>query len=100
MSFLKPIRNQVYKLIPENSKVIDVGCGKGRLLYELSDKINYGLGIDINKKRIRFANKRKLDNLEFKVRNSEELNLKENFDIAIAMFMIHSLDYSSQMLNY
>ena len=95
--FLKPIRKQVYNLIPENSKVIDIGCGKGYLLRELSDKINYGLGININKRKIKYANKNKEDNLEFQICNSTNLNLKEKFDYAIAMFTIHSMNYFSQI---
>lgn len=91
------IRKQIYELIPKNSRVIDIGCGKGYLLRELSNKIKYGLGIDINQRKINFATKKKLDNLEFRVINTNKLDLKENFDVAIAMFMIHSLDYSSQI---
>lgn len=97
----KEIRKQISKLIPSDSKIIDIGCGKGILLQELSSKINYGLGVDINKKKIKFANKRVkkrgLNNLEFRVMDSGKLNLKENFDIAIAMFAIHEMDYETQI---
>ncbi|MCK5624896.1 methyltransferase domain-containing protein [Candidatus Pacearchaeota archaeon] len=47
------IISQVYNLISENSKVIDIGCGNGGLLFELSSKINSGLGIDINNQKIK-----------------------------------------------
>ncbi len=97
----KEIRKQVYKLIPVNSKIIDIGCGNGNLLQELSSKIKYGLGIDVNKKKIKFVNKKVkkecLNNLEFKVKDSEKLNLEENFDIAIAMFAIHEMGYETQI---
>jgi len=79
----KEIRQKVYDLISKNSNVIDIGCGKGKLLYELSNKINYGLGIDINKRKINFANKIKKSNLEFKVQNSKKI--KGKFDYSIAM---------------
>ena len=97
----KEIRKQVCKLIPSDSRVIDIGCGNGSLLYMASPKIKYGLGVDVNKKKIKFANKRVkkegLNNLEFKVMDSEELNLKKNFDIAIAMFAIHETNYETQI---
>lgn len=97
----RKIRKQVYEFIPSNSRVIDIGCGNGGLLRELSSKINYGLGIDINKKKIKSANKkaekRGLKNLEFKLIDSRKLGLKENFDIAIAIFAIHVMDYETQI---
>jgi len=97
----KEIRKQVCKLIPSDSRVIEIGCGNGSLLQKLSSKIEYGLGVDVNKKKIKFANKRVkkggLNNLEFKLMDSEKLNLKENFDIAIAMFAIHEMDYETQI---
>jgi len=97
----KKIRKQVCKLIPSDSRIIDIGCGNGSLLQKLSSKIKYGLGIDVKKKKIKFANKRVkkrgLNNLEFKLMDSGKLNLKENFEIAIAMFAIHEMDYETQI---
>jgi SAM-dependent methyltransferase len=84
------IRKQIYNLIPKNSKVIDIGCGKGKLLNYLSKKINYGLGIDIKK-----LNVSKKDNLEFKTINSK--NIIGNFDYSIAMFSLHSMNYATQI---
>lgn len=93
------IRKQVYNLIDENSRVIDFGCGDGEMLRDLSSKISYGLGIDKNKKEIRFAKdvtaKHEIKNLEFRVSDTKK-NLRENFDYSILMFVLHSLDYNSQ----
>ena len=67
----------------------------------MSPKIEYGLGVDVNKKKIKSANKRVkkegLNNLEFKVIDSKKLNLKENFEIAIAMFVVHEMSYRTQI---
>jgi len=84
------IKKQIYKLIPKNSNVIDIGCGKGELLNYLSKKINYGLGIDIKKLKVS-----KKENLEFKTINSK--NMTGNFDYAISMFSIHSMNYETQI---
>ena len=93
------IRKQIYELVDENSRVVDLGCGNGKLLRILSSKISYGLGIDKNKKEIRFAKQltenKKIKNLEFKVADASE-NLDEKFDYSILMFVLHSLDYNSQ----
>lgn len=98
MSFSSKIIRDIYILIPKNSRVIEIGCGKGKLLKELSEKIEYGLGIDINKRKINFANKNSKSNLEFKVNDAKELNnFKKKFDYAISMFTIHSVDYETQI---
>lgn len=92
----KKVRREVCDLISKDSKVIDIGCGKGFLLKELSKKIYYGLGVDVNKRKINFANKKLVHNLKFKVVNAKELD-EGMFDFGIVMFVIHSLDYKSQI---
>lgn len=92
--YLLPIRKQIYGLIPENSSVLDFGCGAGGQLTLLSDKIKYGLGIDINKRKIEIAKKQSKQNLEFLTYDAEEF-LKQNkqeFDYAICSMFLHSLD--------
>ena len=93
----KKIRQQIHRLIYKNSKIIDIGCGKGKLLNYLSEKINSGLGIDINKRKVNFANKNKKSNLEFQVMNSNKLNLNKKFDYSIIMFSLHSMNYKTQI---
>jgi len=95
MSFLSQIREQIYNLVPKNSRIIDIGCGRGKLLYELSNKINYGLGIDINKGKINFAKKNVKNNLEFRVESAQKV--KGNFDYSIVMFFLHSMNYKTQI---
>jgi len=94
------IRKQVYKLIDENSRVVDLGCGDGELLRILSSKINYGLGIDEDKKEIKFAEqltkKTGIKNLEFKVADAN-LFSEGKFDYSVLMFVLHSLNYASQI---
>ena len=97
MSFSSRIIKDIYTLIPKNSKIVEIGCGKGKLLKELSKKIKYGLGIDINKRKINFANKNSKSNLEFKVINVKNLDLSKKFDYALSMFVIHTMDYSTQI---
>lgn len=43
----------IYNLIPENSRIIDLGCGDGSLLYVLRKEKNvYGCGIEISEEKI------------------------------------------------
>ncbi len=46
---LKSTFEEIIKIIEENSRVLDLGCGDGELLHQLMEKKNiYGLGIEIN----------------------------------------------------
>ncbi len=62
-----------------NSSVIDFGCNQGGMLFEIADKIKYGVGIDYDSKMINAANKMKssggTNNLDFFVFDLERENL-------------------------
>ena len=76
----------------EDKKVLDVGCGTGTLLKELAEKNpnSYFIGIDSSKKMIEAADKKKIKNLEFFIRNSENLNFpEERFDYILSSFSFH-----------
>lgn len=48
------------KLVPYDfidKKVLDIGCNQGAMLFNLADKISYGLGVDIDYKLINVCNK-------------------------------------------
>lgn len=48
--------NIIIDLIPNNSKIIDLGCGDGELLYQLKSIRNTeGFGIEINSERVKQA---------------------------------------------
>ncbi len=66
--------------IPENSRVLEIGCGTGYLLNEM--KPSYGVGIDISTEMIAIASE-KYPHLHFSVQDAEYLNLNENFDYII-----------------
>ncbi|MDA3836374.1 MAG: class I SAM-dependent methyltransferase [Nanoarchaeota archaeon] len=92
---MKTIYNQVSDLISVGSSVIDVGCGKGKLLISLSPKIDYGLGIDISERKVKIANKK--NNLKFKIEDSSKLNSSYSFDYITSIFSIHTMNYVNQM---
>ncbi len=96
--YLKELRKQIATYIPAGSRVIDIGCGTGALLFDLSHKISYGLGIDINSSMIRFAKKkstRGYRNLEFKTIDANAFSSNEDYDIAVLTLVAHSLGRES-----
>jgi len=60
------LENFISFLVPENKRVIEIGCGTGDLLFKL--KPSYGLGVDISEKMIELARQKNSNpKIEFKV---------------------------------
>ena len=80
-------------LVPEGLRVLDLGCGTGRLLAEL--KPSYGVGVDISRKMIEIA-AHDYPDLQFKVGDVEAAEviaeLSGPFDVIILSDTIGSLD--------
>jgi ubiquinone/menaquinone biosynthesis C-methylase UbiE len=71
-------------LIPEGARVLEIGCGTGRLLAEM--KPRHGVGIDFSSKMIEIA-KENYPDLDFYCADAEDLatytNIAETFDYVI-----------------
>lgn len=79
----------VYKfIIPENKRVLELGCATGDLLASL--KPSYGVGIDFSEEMIKRA-KEKYTNLNFILMDVHELDLKEKFDYIIIPDLVNDL---------
>ena len=99
--FIAPNQDKLFKevkeKIAENSSVLDIGCGTGRLEFQLSDKVKNIIGIDLSSSNIEIAREAlKRDgagNIEFIHSDAEDaVHLtKEKFDYAIFTFVIHEL---------
>ncbi|GBD90656.1 cypemycin methyltransferase [bacterium BMS3Abin04] len=101
-TFIAPHQDDLYKLIkniiPPNSKVLDVGCGTGRMDFLLAQESAKVIGIDLSSKNIKTAKeklqKKNLDNIEFI--HGSILDIKkftdEPFDIAIITYVLHEMD--------
>ncbi len=95
--FSKEINGIIASFIETDSSVIDVGCGTGALLFQLSKKFKHAVGIDLTLKMIQFANKQKLKgnytNVEFVHVDATKLSetIKDNFDYAVMSFVIHEM---------
>ena len=67
-------------IIPENIRVIEIGCGSGNLLHAM--KPSHGVGIDFVPAMIDHA-KKKYPNLVFYVADAADFTLNETFDYII-----------------
>jgi SAM-dependent methyltransferase len=89
---------QVKNLIEPGSRVIDIGCGTGRLEFAIAGKCQFVLGIDLSEKNIDRANLRLIQNpndkISFLHNNVQELTGKGqlHFDYAILTYVIHEVD--------
>lgn len=89
---LGPTRREVKKIVlpllekNKELKILDVGCGTGQLIKEISDKykmVNY-LGIDVAENMIDIAKKNnKGKNIKFKISSIETFDTVDRYDIII-----------------
>lgn len=100
--FDKPLaesRQVVANLVPEGSRVLDIGCGTGELCFALRDKGCQVVGIDLSLRMLRFAEKRNQgDGVKFLHRDAADLSEFEDdsFDYATLLFVIHELPREAQ----
>jgi ubiquinone/menaquinone biosynthesis C-methylase UbiE len=76
----KELEKYLRFLIPENSSVIEIGCGIGNTLAALHP--SRGLGIDISPQMVGIA-RNKFPHLQFEVGDMESLDIDEKFDYAL-----------------
>jgi ubiquinone/menaquinone biosynthesis C-methylase UbiE len=75
-------------IIPHNQKVLEIGCGDGKLLASLSPA--FGLGVDFSSQMCQRA-KRLHPELKFIQGDAHYLPLKEKFDYIIASDLLNDL---------
>lgn len=89
--YLKKEIEILKKFVGKKDKVLDVGCGTGRSISEISPLVSEYVGIDIDKKYLSEAEKisKRFDNVEIIELNVENLSklFKENeFDKSFCLF--------------
>ena len=90
-------RKIISSLIENDSKVIDIGCGTGSLVFYLSDKCKYVMGVELSKKMIGYANsikeEKNTSNVKFIHGNAEQISklTNERFDYAVFSLSLHEM---------
>jgi len=81
------IRNlSEYLALPEDTKVLDLACGKGRHSIQLNE-LGYNVtGLDLSKESIQFAKQFENNKLHFTNGDMRKLNFKEKFDLVFNLF--------------
>ncbi|MFZ4795770.1 MAG: glycosyltransferase [Blastocatellia bacterium] len=89
-SFYHYLLGRVYSfIIPSESRILELGCGRGELLAALAP--SFGVGIDFSPTTIRQA-REKHPNLQFIEMNVEELDLPpQTFDFIILSDLVNDL---------
>jgi ubiquinone/menaquinone biosynthesis C-methylase UbiE len=87
--YYKRLLTKRYKqLVPENLRVLELGCGDGNLLNSL--KPSRGLGIDFSEKMISIASEHH-PLCEFRVGDAHVIDLDEKFDIVILSDLVNDV---------
>jgi trans-aconitate methyltransferase len=79
----------------EDSRVLDIGCGDGRITSNIAKKVPKGsaIGIDASANMIGYAKSHypsdKFSNLQFFCRKAEELSLQQKFDHIVSFNCFH-----------
>ena len=95
---------QIKNLVDQGSRVIDIGCGTGRLEFALAGKCQSVLGIDLSKKNIDRAHLRlhlnPNEKISFLHNNVKEITAKgqSHFDYAILTYVIHEVDEEERII--
>ena len=88
----------IKSIIENNSSVLDAGCGTGRLAFQLSDKVDNLVGIDLSQRNIKLAkrslSKRPTTKIFFHHADIQSYLAggKTHFDYAIVSYVIHEVD--------
>ncbi|HUU28398.1 MAG TPA: methyltransferase domain-containing protein [archaeon] len=84
-----------------DEKVLDLGCGEGFLTEKIAELVPTGqvTGIDGSRGMIQAAQKRKLDNLSFKVMDINNLDLAPEFDVVFSNAVLHWIKDHERLLD-
>ncbi len=91
---LAPLRKELLAFIKPNSTLLEVGCGTGDLLFQATEKINRGHGIDLDHGMIKYAEskrqKNNLNNLSFECVDALSMTPRK-YDISTSTLCLHEM---------
>jgi ubiquinone/menaquinone biosynthesis C-methylase UbiE len=92
------LEDMILGLIAENCTVLEIGCGPGALACRLANKCSKVTAIDISKRMIEYANRKKkklkIENDEFVCIAAAQLSeeMLNPFDYAVSSFCLHEME--------
>jgi 2-polyprenyl-3-methyl-5-hydroxy-6-metoxy-1,4-benzoquinol methylase len=76
------------KSLPKKDKILELGCGTGRLTFKLAKDFKKIVAVDESKENIEFCKKNnKAKNIEFENKTAKDLKSKEKYDVIIFSWM-------------
>jgi SAM-dependent methyltransferase len=90
-------RRMILDFIPEDSTVLDVCCGTGRLALDLAGKCRHVTGVDISRRMLDFSQKQKkrrgIKNLDIVFGDSTRLKqyVDRFYDVAVISLALHEM---------
>lgn len=72
--------------ISETTSILDLGCGKGRHSFSLSQYSKYVMGIDLSPNSIEYAESQSSGNPKFSVADMRDFELSQTFDCVLNLF--------------
>ncbi len=105
--FIAPNQDRIFahirKIIGDNFRILDIGCGTGRMEFQLAGRCASIDGVDSSLKNIRVA-RRKLereshDNIAFHHADAVEFLSRtgERYDVAVLSFVLHEMDANRRL---
>lgn len=76
----------ISRWIPDNCRILDLGCGQGRHTIALAEKGYNVVGIDYSKKNIDIANERNTTNAIFLYSDARKYKAKQKYDAVICLY--------------
>ena len=94
---VKAIRRFFRKVVTPNAKVLDLGCGSGNDIINLSNefqKYNASfVGVDLGKELVKKLNLLEIKNTKFVNGDIENVDLKQKFDIVLELEVAEHLEH-------
>jgi 8-oxo-dGTP diphosphatase len=93
---LEGFYGKVAELVPAGSRVLDIGCGTGRLCFKLADKCSHVAGVDLSLRNIEAARRRLAAAPDGKINfyhgdAAAALPAEGRFDFAVMTLMLHEV---------